>query len=395
MRVLQVVPGLAARTGGPAVAVVEAARALSRLGVECTIVSTDLAGTATAAGRRPVRPDELPAGLESLDARLFPARPPRRLAFAPALGRALARETSGYDVVHIHSLFLYPQWAAYRSARKAGVPYVVSPHGQLDPYLRRRGRARKGLTSALWQNRLLERAAALHFVAADEAGLATDVAPAVPRAVIPNALDLAAFANLPPGDDFRERYLDGHAGPLVLYLGRIAQKKGIDLLIRSFARVARELPDTLLAVAGPDDEGLAEGLAALAEAEGVGGRTCFTGMLHGEDKRAALAAADVWVLSSYSDAHAIAVSEALAAGLPVVLTPAVNVAREIAADGAAVVAAAEPAALGEAVLALLRDPERRRELGERGRAFARRYGHDAVGRELASLYERVASEAPA
>ena len=94
--------------------------------------------------------------------RLFAAQAPRRLAFAPAMYRALQDEARRYDVVHIHSLFLFPQFAAYRAAIAADVPYVVSPRGALDPYLRQRGRFVKAAADRLWQRSMLERAAALH-----------------------------------------------------------------------------------------------------------------------------------------------------------------------------------------------------------------------------------------
>jgi hypothetical protein len=114
--VLHVVPGLAARTGGVAASVVESCHALEEAGVESAIFTPDLPASPRAASSRRVTPEELPPGAESLDVRIFRSRPPRRLAWSPSLDRALARAIPAYDVVHVHSLFLLPQWSGYRHA---------------------------------------------------------------------------------------------------------------------------------------------------------------------------------------------------------------------------------------------------------------------------------------
>ncbi|MBI5284568.1 MAG: glycosyltransferase [Chloroflexi bacterium] len=391
MRVLQVIPNLAARTGGPPVAVVESSLALQRCGVETTIFATDMAEAASARAHERVVPGDLPAGADALDLRLFPARWPYRLAFSPELYRALGEEARRYDVVHIHSLFLFPQFAAYRGARGAGVPYVVSPRGALDPYLRQRSRSVKAIAGALWQGRALEGAAALHVTSDEEARLIDDVAPGVPRAVVSNGIRWAEYQDLPPAVEFRERFLNGHDGPVVMYLGRLSHKKGLDVLIRAFAIVRRDVPDARLAIAGPDDEGLQPALTALAAHEGVGEAVTFTGMLRGRDKLAALAAADVWALPSHSENFGIAVAEALAAGRAVVVSGAVNIAPEIAAAGAGAVSELTPEAFAAEIVALLRDGARRQTLGASGREFARRYDWSVIGPQLAALYEKVAA----
>jgi glycosyltransferase involved in cell wall biosynthesis len=389
MKVLHVIPNLAARTGGPPVAVIESARALARVGVTSTIVATDMAEAASARSHHRATLADLPDGADQLDVRLFAARWPKRLAFSPELHRGLAAEARQCDVVHIHSLFLFPQFTAWRAARRAGVPYVVSPRGALDPHLRRRGRAVKTIANALWQRAMLEGASALHVTSAEEERLVADVAPAVPRSVVPNGIDCAAFESLPPAAELRDRFLGGAGGPVVMFLGRLSHKKGLDALVRAFARVRSLVPDARLAIVGPDDEGLTPALQAIAEREGVAGAVTFTGMLRGRDRLAALAAADVWTLPSHSENFGIAVAEALAAGRAVVVSPGVNIAPEIAAAGAGVVADADAQSLAEAIVALLRDDARRIALGRAGREFARRYDWSAVAPQLAAMYGRV------
>jgi glycosyltransferase involved in cell wall biosynthesis len=387
MRVLHVIPGMAARTGGVASALVELCIGLEDRGIETAIFSTDLPATASARANGTVRAEELPPGAWHLDVRLYPARPPRRLAYSPALARAVAREAPRFDVVHVHSLWLHPTFAAWRGAVHARVPFLVCPQGMLDPALRPRGRVRKALTMLAWQRRMLNGATALHFTADEEARLAADIAPHVPRSVIPNAIHWSSYRDLDGGRAFRERFLGGHEGPLVLNHGRVARKKGIDVLIEAFALVAHDLPEARLAIVGPDDEGLVPELTALAARLGVADRTVFTGMLGGGDRAGALAAADVWALPSRQDAWASAVTEALAAGLPAVVSPGVNSARDIAAANAGIVCERTTEAFAQAIGGLIRDDQGRTDLGARATQFARRFDRADVAAHAADLYE--------
>ena len=386
MKVLHVIPGLAARMGGPAVFVVELSRALAAEGVETRIFSTDMARAAAARRHARVQSADLPAGAEELDVRLFPARQPYRLAFSPAFDRALSREVSSFDVVHIHSLFLFPQFAGFRRALRAGRPYVVSPHGALDPWLRKRGRLRKAVTDVIWQRRMLQDASALHLTSDEEERLVVDIAPAVPRVVIPNGIVWARYQALPNPQSFRREYLGAHDGPMILYLGRLSHKKGLDILIRAFALVSQEVPEARLVIAGPDDEELTPRLVALARSEGVSANVTWVGMLRGSDKFGALAAADVWALPSHTENFGIAVVEALAAGLPVVVSPAVNISPEIAASRAGSVCPQEPGTLGDELLRLLQNPSERARLGERAREFALQFDWAALAPRYVQMY---------
>ena len=392
MRVAHVIPGLATRTGGPAESVVQSALAVRDHGVDATVFTTDLAGPASAPGERPVSADELPEGTSELDVRLCPIRTPARLAFSPALFRELSSRLRDYDVVHIHSLFLFPQLAGYLHARRAPVPYLVSPCGALDPYLRSRNRLLKRAVDTLWQRRMLEGARALHYKTEEEARLVADLGLSPPPVIVPNGIRWADFASLPPRDEFRSGQLGNGAAPVVLTLGRLSHKKGLDQLIRAFALVRRMVADSRLVIAGPDDEGLAPGLAALARRLGVGDAVTFTGMLRGRAKRAALAAADVWALPSHTENFGLAVVEALAAGRATVISPAVNVAPDVVAAGAGIVAPAEPEAFAAEIASLLQDDHRREELGARAREFARRYDWSAVAPRWAEMYAQVAAQ---
>lgn len=387
MRILHVLPLITARAGGPVAFAAEGAEALADIGVSSRIFATDLGEVPSAGGRRRVSEHELPANSDRLDLQLFPVRPPGRLAYSPAMRRALTEQVEAFDLVHIHSLWLYPQFAAFQAARRAGVPYIVSPHGALDPYLRRHGRGRKFVTDLLWQTRMLERADLLHITTAEEGELIADIAPGVPRSTVPVGVWTDRLRQVGDGERFRATYLNGHRGDVVLFLGRLTYKKGIDVLVQAFGQAGAS--GALLVVAGPDDEQLKPELERLAHAAGVADRVIFPGPLYRQERADAFAAATVWALSSYTENFGVAVMEALAAGIPTIVSTEVNLAPAMDNAGAGVVAPAEPEAFGVALRELLGDGARRERLRQAGRAFADQYDWSVVGPGLAAMYERA------
>jgi glycosyltransferase involved in cell wall biosynthesis len=145
----------------------------------------------------------------------------------------------------------------------------------------------------------------------------------------------------------------------------------------------------VLVLAGPDDQGLRGDLEALARELGIASRVVFTGMLYRDDRLAALSAATVWALPSHSENFAVAAMEALAAGLPVVVSPGVNLAPRLRASGAAVVAEATPERFAQALDALLGDPARRDELGRAAQEFASAYAWSRIAELTLRTYENL------
>jgi glycosyltransferase involved in cell wall biosynthesis len=388
MRVLHVIPGLSARQGGPPAALTASCLALRDYGVETAIFTTDLAGPASSPRADRVVGTDLPRGADELDVRIFPARRPLRFAYAPGLYAALRREAHQYDLLHVHGLYLYPTLAAFRASRKETRPYVVSPRGTLDPALRHRSRRLKAINDRLWQRRMLDEATLLHYTTSEEAALAADLDFRAPAAVVPNGFDYSEFELPSDVNGFRARYLEGFEGKVILSLGRISHKKGIDILIRALPAIAERVPDVRLLIAGPDDEGLSRQLAALAGAKGVEDLLVFTGMLREDGRLAALAAASVWALPSKTENFGNVVVEAMAAGVPVVISPEVNLASEVASARAGLVRQRSPEPFAEAITHLLENEKLRSDLAARGRAFARRFDFSVVAPLLIDMYAR-------
>ena len=315
---------------------------------------------------------------------------PRGMA---AAAERLVRE-EGIAVVHCHELRTVENLLVTPVAQRLGIPAVVSPHGTL-PY-----HTGRSLVKQLWDRllgaRLLPRFAGVVALTAHEAEDARLVWRACGQRleegavfVVPNGVHLADFADLPPAEPFRARWGLG-TGPVVFFLGRLHARKGVQLLIPAFAAATRNLPQARLLVVGPD-EGMRAQLEALARAEGVAERVVFTGLLTGAEKLAALAAADVFALPAVGEGFSMAALEALACGLPAVLTPGCHF-PEVAEAGAGVVVPREVGALGEALGALLRAPERRAAMGQAARALvAQHYTWGRVVAQLTDVYRRVAS----
>lgn len=389
LKVLHVIPSLGSATGGAASNLVGLAFAQQTM-IQPQIYTTDSARPASARPFQRASARDFPVGADRLDLQVFPTRRPYRWAFSPRLADALREHVAEFDLVHVHSLFLHSQFATYRSARRARVPYIVSPHGSLDPYLRRRSSLKKSVVDGLWQRAMLESAAAIHVATEDEARLTADIAPRVPRLLVPNGLATDRFRDPTGGDEFRSEHLSGHDGPVVMFLGRITEKKGIDILIRAFGLVLRHHPHAILALVGPDDERLTPRLLQIVRELGIGQEAVrFTGGMYEAERLRALSAADVWVLSSHTENFGIAVPEAMAAGLPVVVSPAVNLAPDISRAEAGVVAELTPTAFASAISELLADGARRSLLGERARQFAARYDWNVVAPEMTRAYRRV------
>jgi glycosyltransferase involved in cell wall biosynthesis len=262
----------------------------------------------------------------------------------------------------------------------------------LDPYIRKHHRGRKRVMELLFQDRVLRHATAIHYTSDVEREISQPFDGGAPARIVPLGVNLAGFDALPPAERFHERFPETRGRRIVLFLSRLHFKKGLDLLIPAFARVASEDPDLHLVIAGPDD-GMLDQCKAWARRDGVAERVSFTGMLRGEDKLAAFAAASVFALPSYSENFGIAVVEAMAAGLPVVISDQVNIWREVQQGGGALVVRCDEQKLTLALSTVLRDPALAADMARKARDTVQRLYHwDNVAAALEAMYEDAATK---
>ncbi|MEP7013316.1 MAG: glycosyltransferase [Acidobacteriota bacterium] len=386
MRLLHVVPTYlpAWRHGGPIRAVHGLTRSLAARGHAVEVFTTDLHGP----GRLDV-PLGVPVDLDGVSVRYFPVRSLRRLAYAPAMRAAFA-ELSRFDVVHLHSVFLWPTLAAARVAEKAGVPWMVAPRGMLVPELiAARGRWRKTLWLRLFERRTIERAAGFHATTEIEARDARRLGLRLPSVfVVPNGVEAEPWSGDLEALAPAVRDLVSSPEPFVLALGRVNWKKGLDRLIEALANV----PRARLAIAGNDEEGLTPRLERLAAEGGVGERVRFLGPVDGADKAALLTRCALLAMPSTSENFGNSLLEAMAAGRPVLTTPGVGLALLVAEVGCGRVSPGDPESLGNALRELLADRPALDEMGRRGQAAAQeRYGWPGLAERMEAVYREIAT----
>jgi glycosyltransferase involved in cell wall biosynthesis len=296
----------------------------------------------------------------------------------------------GAEVVHIHGLWQGHTRRGARAARRAGVPYLIAAHGMAEPWAMRHKALKKAIYTALVEGKNLRRASCLHALTRPEVGHLRALAPSTPVCLVPNGVDLAPFENLPSRAELETEHPELAGKFVLLFFGRIHVKKGLDLLADAVAAVGRDRPEVHLLLAGADDGALGP-LRARCEALGILDRLTWVGHVSGAQARRVWAAADAFVLPSYSEGFSMAVLEALACRLPALITTACHFPELAAADGGVVV---EPAA--SSVLTGLRDllersPGDRAALGRRGRALVEKsYTWDQQARRLAEVYRWLA-----
>lgn len=380
MRVLHVIPSLSPKRGGPSFAVRAMAESIAAHGVTVDVVTTD----DDEAGHLAV-PLEQPIVEGGVTYRYF-RRQTSLYTFSAPLTCWLARHVGDYDIVHIHALFSYSALPAAWMARIQRVPYIVRPLGTLNRWgLENRRPMLKRVSLRFIEKPILEQAEVIHFTSEQERIEAEAAGHHYPAVEIPLGIDLAPYTSLPSADGFFRRYPDLKNKPLILFLSRLHPKKGLDILLSAFALVVVRNPEARLAIVGDGDSDYVASLQLQARALGIDDYIAWPGSLYDTEKLAVLAAADLFVLPSYSENFGLAVVEALAAGLPVVVSDQVGIHRDVALAGLVVACAAEP--LAQALIALLNDPGQRQRLGSAGRRLAQeRFSNEALGEKLVSLY---------
>ncbi len=301
-------------------------------------------------------------------------------SFAPGLLREPYRRAREADIIMIHSLYSFPVLAGYILARLNNKPYAIWPNGVLAPFQRSVSRRKKMVYDRIIARRILDEAAVIVYSAVGEREEARPLKLAAPSVVIPHGFDSSPYDQLPPRSQFRAKYLSGHTGPLVLYLGRLHVKKGLDLLAASVARVADRMPDVRLAIVGsgdpPDFAGRVRGWLRDYEMED---RTVMTGLLTGSEKLAALAAADLFVLPSQAENFGYAVFEAMASRVPVVISDTLSYATEVERCDSGLVVQRDPERFAAAILELLGDRERGQRMAENAVHLVRSYSWQRNG----------------
>ncbi len=287
------------------------------------------------------------------------------------------------DLLHVHEFRTAENLLATPIAQTLNKPIVLSPHGTLALGVGR-GRLKAGW-DRLFSGRVARRVDHVNALTETELDDAKKLWQTLGQSqmptfsVIPNGIHLRHFADLPDDADFRRRYGLGEM-PTVLFMGRLQRRKGLDALIQAFQQANVE--DSRLLIVGPD-EGMLKTIQALAAGDE---RIVIAGYLSGEERRRALAAGDVFALPAVGEGLSIAALEAMAAGMPVILSPGCNM-NEVETVGAGYVAMAAADAFAVKLRLLLVDSDRRTRMGKAARQLiAQKYTWDTIAKQLEGVY---------
>ena len=381
LRVLHVIPAVAERYGGPSAVIAPMCRALGERGVETLLLSTDADGRA-----RLDAPIGTPTIWNGVPALFFRRDASEAFKYSRGLSRWVSRHVSGFDVVHIHFVLSHAPLAAAAACRHAGVPYVVRPLGTIATWSLQQKALRKRVLIALCAGRMLRHAAAIQYTTDEERVDAERAFHLSNGVVIPLGVDLA------PVDAGAEAARE--ARPFVLFLSRLHPKKQLELLIDAFAAARTSIAQPWqLVVAGEGDEPYVRSLEERARTV-AGDAIRFVGWVSGEAKRTLIGDASLLALPSRHENFGVSVLEAMAAGVPVLLSPDVQLAGAVSLAGAGWVADATLESMQQALIHAMASTDERRMRGAAARALATRYSWPHVADQLLALYRQV-QNAPA
>ncbi|QJB28890.1 glycosyltransferase [Limnospira fusiformis] len=389
-KVLHIIPSVSPIRGGTSVAVIEIVQALRNCQVEAEILTTNDSGPGVL---------EIPCG-EFIDYQDVPVLFfPRWSPSVPALSEyAISRQLmqwlnayiKGYDLVHIHSLFSYVCTFGARKARQKSIPYVISPHGHFSPWVINQKRLKKNIYNFLLENANLKKASLIHCTTRLEQKYVGDFGIDAPTVNIPLGIHFpTAYPNAKIA--LRDKYniSVGIETPIILFLSRIHPKKQLDFLLKVLANIQGE-NNFHLVIGGSGEPAYCQYIEGIISSLGLGEKVTFTGFVSGEDKQLLLYGCDFLALPSLGENFGIAVAEAMAAGLPVVITPEVEIAVDVIEENAGLVVPGTLDQWESALKQLINTPDIRREMGNNGQNLSRqRYNWNVIGPQFVEAYNSI------
>ena len=410
MKVLHVIPSVSEKSGGPAQAIFPMCRALIARGHEVCIATTrDGLSRVNGNGSGP----QLYNGTSI---HFFPVQWGDGFKYSRPMKTWLDENVRSFDVVHIHAVFNHSSIAAARACRKHLVPYVVRPLGTLDPWSLKQKSVRKSLFWNLAAKRMMADAATIHYTAQAEFDRVKDSLGLTHGSVVP--LGLGSSDSVPGHQASSPAHVEpyqlidqglmqrvgtlphGQAGtpavparrdPYILFLSRLHPKKGLDVLIKAFVAVHKnqEFSEWRLVIAGDGERAFVNSLKQLVSSNSADGIVSFIGWVSGDDKRDVLRKASLVVLPSRQENFGLCVLEALAEGVPVVVSSDVNLANDIADAGAGWISAIDVVSLQKTISEAMADEEQRLSRGLAGRVFSKNFSWESIAEKLEKMYRAI------
>lgn len=383
MRALHVIPAVASRYGGPSAAIAPMCRALAARGVDTLIVSTNADGRTQlpVVVGKPTRWDGVPA-------LFFERQFSESFKYSPALARWIREHAREFDVVHIHAVLSHACLAAAAACRRQGIPYVVRPLGTLAPWSLGQKSLKKRALLRLGAARAVLDASVIHCTSQEERrGIEAEFPGArcavVPLGIDPEWLDPPVDASGPNAD------------PYILTISRLHPKKNLDTLIEAFLGVRSAQGGWRLVIAGSGEADYATALRDLARERGGATSVSFPGWIDGADKRALIRNASAFALTSFHENFGVSVLEAMAAGVPPVVSSSVDLAADIAAARAGWVVNTSLDSIRAGLADAMGSATERVFRGNAARRLATRFAWPVIAHDLIALYETLRRAGPA
>lgn len=398
MRVLNVIGSVEVRNGGTTNHVFSISQVWSRLGHECHVLCLD-PPDAPCVAASPIKTIAL--GSRRPGRAYFRGMPFVRYGYTPALVSWLNENAQHYDAIILNGLWNYTSLGCWRALRKRDVPYYICPHGMLDPWLKGANFPKYVLRAIVWrlfEGKVVRDARGVIFACEEEKRLAFEgfVDKRMIAYVVGYGAEDSGSYDLQPTERVTTKNVATMDRRVILFLGRIHEKKGLDLLIRAFAEIHDKFPDFDLLIVGPDDYGLVEKLKKIASELSASSRIHWAGMLTGEKKLEAYREADFFVLPSHQENFGIAVVEAMASSIPVLITNKVNIWREVQSSGAGVCTTDDVAGLrrGLETMCSLSQDERRRMAGNARNCFLDQFDLNKNARQFLQVVTELKGGKP-
>jgi glycosyltransferase involved in cell wall biosynthesis len=389
MKILIVIPAVGSVYGGPSKIALELAQSLGQAGIQVDLATTNANGSSNL---------DIPLNTwiaeKNYRIQYFSCWNFQDYKISFPLTKWLFQEVKNYDIVHTIAVFSYTTSIAHLACQIKQVPYIMNPQGMLEPWALSYKAWKKYIYYHLLEKPALTHAAAIQMLSFAEVEGIQALHLNTPIVTIPNGIHRQDFENLSDPKVFYQQFPETRDRPLILFLGRIDPKKGLDLLARAFAKVRSQFPQTHLIVAGPDNIGFLPTACNYFSEAGCLDAVTFTGMLTGELKYSALAAAQIYIAPSYSEGFSMSVLEGMASGLPCVITTGCNF-PEAANARVAEVVNINAEAITEALLRCLNDPQQAKIMGNHARQFIfDRYTWNSIAANLLEVYTAILDQKP-
>ena len=380
------------RNGGPIISVHSLNKSLASLGVDISVITTN-------AGLED--DNEIPLNswtdVDGIKVKYCPYYGGQLYNISPHMVAELLRIIKGVNLVYITPVWNFPNLMGALVSHMFRKPYIISPRGTL---YREAIELRSGILKKIYYNlivrHMLKRAHGIHFTTEDEKNKVLDYLKINKNNfVISNGIDLAQFKVLPPKGCFKKKYPQLIHNRYILFLGRINEKKGLDILVHAFRLLSEQYADLFLVIAGFDNDGYLKTVKELIGKTNISDKVIIPGPLVGKSKLEAYVDADLFVLPSYSENFGMAVIEAMACGCPVVLTNKVGIHETISANELGLVSETNVKSLKSCLNRVLLDGKLQKKFSKSAKEYViKHFSSNSISSEILSKFKDILKDPP-